>query len=647
MNNNDNNSQIPSVDDIFGTGSSNNQSNNGSLENTGFNNNQTLNGTNVNGSMIEPNVGGTVNFDNNNANNSQASSIDASASINVQDVFGSSNIESSIQMPNVTLANSNVDNNINNVNPSEITFNGNSTQDVPVFQANDNVNTIPNVDTVNLSGENSQVVNDVNNMGIFSKIDTSNGQYDASTNATNGQVGIQNPVSNAIDVNSNVINQDGNAVNPVPVTQELVNPDSSVGVGIVIDNGNAGFNPVDVQNQSPVSSQAIPNDFNNSVVSNEVNQNTNVTDTNQVQANTQDNSININQNNTDTNGQVYENKAEQSDDEELIEVYVGTKYDKFKNGKFNVWALLFGPIYLAYRKMFWYGVGLCVVETILTNVIKIGFLFGLVLRIVLALFVNKFYLQDASKKVDKIKSENANGSKDALLMASKLSGGISKELLALAMYVTGTITTIALIISMITGTVNFFKNIFGNINWSVSDKNDNTSKDNSNNNNDSSNGDSENSDDTNENYTFNGSISYNTSVNINNTFNVTIPSGFEEDSFWGSSDYHFEYELSSSQMFGDCKFGFYSPNGYKSAENLANAMQKYYVQSNSGTSVTTTKINNINWYNFSNVGSFSTDYYYLTSKDGKVYVVSYESGKDNLDTCNSYRDSIMNSISLK
>lgn len=647
MNNNDNNNQIPSVDDIFGTGSSNNQSNNGSLENTGFNNNQTLNGTNINGSMIEPNVGGTVNFDNNNANNSQASSIDASASINVQDVFGSSNIESSIHMPNVTLANSNVDNNINNVNPSEITFNGNSTQDVPVFQANDNVNTIPNVDTVNLSGENSQVVNDVNNMGIFSKIDTSNGQYDASTNATNGQVGIQNPVSNAIDVNSNVINQDGNAVNPVPVTQELVNPDSSVGVGIVIDNGNAGFNPVDVQSQSPVSNQVIPNDFNNSVVSNEVNQNTNVTDTNQVQANTQDNSININQNNTDTNGQVYENKAEQSADEELIEAYVGTEYDKFKNGKFNIWALLFGPIYLAYRKMFWYGVGLCVAETILTNVIKIGFLFGLVLRIVLALFVNKFYLQDASKKVDKIKSENANVSKDALLMASKLSGGISKELLALAMYVTGTITTIALIISMITGTVNFFKNIFGNINWSVSDKNDNTSKDNSNNNNDSSNGDSENNDDTNENYTFNGSISYNTSVNINNTFNVTIPSGFEEDSFWGSSDYHFEYELSSSQMFGDCKFGFYSPNGYKSAENLANAMQKYYVQSNSGTSVTTTKINNINWYNFSNVGSFSTDYYYLTSKDGKVYVVSYESGKDNLDTCNSYRDSIMNSISLK
>ena len=641
MNNNDNNSQIPSVDDIFGTGSSNNQGNNGSLENTGFNNNQTLNGTNVNGSMIEPNVGGTVNFDNNNTNNSQASSIDASASINVQGVFGSSNIESSIQMPNVTLANSNVDNNINNVNPSEITFNGNSTQDVPVFQANDNVN------TVNLSGENSQVVNDVNNMGVFSKIDTSNGQYDASTNATNSQVGIQNPVSNAIDVNSNVINQDGNAVNTVPVNPEPVNPDSSVGVGIVIDNGNAGFNPVDVQNQSPVSNQAIPNDFNNSVVSNEVNQNTNVTDTNQVQANTQDNSININQNNPDTNGQVYENKAEQSADEELIEAYVGTKYDKFKNGKFNIWALLFGPIYLAYRKMFWYGVGLCVVETILTNVIKIGFLFGLVLRIVLALFVNKFYLQDASKKVDKIKSENANVSKDALLMASKLSGGISKELLALAMYVTGTITTIALIISMITGTVNFFKNIFGNINWSVSDKNDNTSKDNSNNNNDSSNGDSENSDDTNENYTFNGSISYNTSVNINNTFNVTIPSGFEEDSFWGSSDYHFEYELSSSQMFGDCKFGFYSPNGYKSAENLANAMQKYYVQSNSGTSVTTTKINNINWYNFSNVGSFSTDYYYLTSKDGKVYVVSYESGKDNLDTCNSYRDSIMNSISLK
>lgn len=647
MNNNDNNNQIPSVDDIFGTGSSNNQSNNGSLENTDFNNNQTLNGTNVNVSSVTPNVGGTVNFDNNNTNNSQASSIDASASINVQDVFGSSNIESSAQTSNATLANSNVDNNINNVNASEIIFNGNSMQDVPNFQTNDNVNTIPNVDTVNLSGGNSQVANAVNNMGVFSNIDAGSGQNDVSTSVTNGQVDIQNPVSNAIDINSNVINQNGNAVNPVPVNPEPVNPDSSVGVGIVIDNGNAGFNPVDVQNQSTVSNQVIPNDFNNSVVSDEANQNINVTDTNQVQVNHQDNSININQNNTDTNGQVYENKPEQSDDEELIEAYVGTKYDKFKKGKFNVWTLLFGPIYLAYRKMFWYGIGLCVVETILTNAIKIGFLFVLVLRIVLAIFINKFYLQDANKKVNKIKSENSNASTDVLLMASKLSGGVSKELLALAMYVTGTITTIALIISMITGTVNFFRNILGNVNWNISDKNDNISNDNSDGNNNSNNSNSENNNDSNENYTFDGTISYNTSVNINNNFNVTIPSGFKEDSFWGSNDYHFDYELSSSQVFGDCKFEFYSPNGYKSASSLANAMLKYYDKSNSESSIITAKINNINWYSFSNAGSFSTDYYYFMNKDNNVYVVKYESGKDNLDTCNSYKDNIMNSISLK
>lgn len=651
--NNNNNNQVPSVDDIFGTGASNNQGNNGSLENTNFNNSQILNGASANVSSAEPNVNESVNFDNNNANNSQVSSIDASASVRVEDVFGSGSGETFIQTPNVNPINNNVDNNsINNVNQDGLNFNGSSTPDVPTFQVNDNVNTFSNNNNVNLNGENIQGANGTeNNMGAFSNIDVNSVQNEASNNvvlgATNGQVDIQNPVSNAIDVNSNVINQDGNTVNTVPVNSEPVNPDSSVGVGIVIDNGNAGFNPVDVQNQSSVSNQVIPNDFNSSVVSNEVNQNNNVADTSQVQSNIQDNSININQNNTDTNGKAYENKdnAINPNDEELINAYVGTKYDKFKNGKFNIWALLFGPLYLAYRKMFWYGIGLCVVETILTNFIKIGFWFGLVLRIVLALFVNKFYLQEASKKVNKIKSENANVSKDGLVLASKITGGVSKDLLALAMYVTGTITTIALIISMITGTVGFFKDILSNIKWNVTDNNNNT---NNTNNNNTSNDDSNNiSNDSNENYTFDGVISYNTGININNTFNITIPSGFSEDSFWGSSDYHFNYELDSNQTFGDCKFSFYSPNGYKSAEGLAKAMQKYYVKNSSETSVTTTKINNINWFNFSNVDSFSTEYYYLMSKDDKVYVVSYESGKNNLDICNSYKDSIMNSISLK
>lgn len=638
--NNNNNNQVPSVDDIFGTGSSNN----GSLENTNFNNSQILNGASANVSSAEPNVNESVNFDNNNVNNSQVSSVDASNVVNIQDVFGSGSGESSMQMPNGTLPSSNVDNNLNNINPSEITFNGNSTPDVPTFQVNDNVNTFSNNNNVNLNGENIQGANRTeNNMGAFGNIDVNSVQNEASNNAvlgaTNSQVDIQNPVSNASDVNSNIINQDGNALSTVSVNPEPVNPDSSVGVGIVIANDNAGFNPVDVQSQSSVFNQVIPNDFNNSVVSNEINQNNMSVDTNQIQVNTLDNSTNTNQN---TDGKAYKNKvnAINSDDEELINAYVGTKYDKFKNGKFNIWALLFGPLYLAYRKMFWYGIGLCVVETILTNFIKIGFWFGLVLRIVLAVFINKFYLQEASKKVNKIKSENANVSKDGLVLASKITGGVSKDLLALAMYVTGTITTIALIISMITGTVGFFKDILSNIKWKVTDNN--------NPNNNPSNDDSNNiSNDSNENYTFDGVISYNTGININNTFNVTIPSGFSEDSFWGSSDYHFSYELDSNQTFGDCKFSFYSPNGYKSAEGLAKAMQKYYVKNSLETSVTTAKINNINWYSFSNVDSFSTEYYYLMSKDDKVYVVSYESGKDNLDICNSYKDSIMNSISLK
>lgn len=53
--------------------------------------------------------------------------------------------------------------------------------------------------------------------------------------------------------------------------------------------------------------------------------------------------------------------------EELLKTYVGDKYVNFMTKKFNLWAFLFGPIYMLYRKMYLYGFLLTLFLSIVSN----------------------------------------------------------------------------------------------------------------------------------------------------------------------------------------------------------------------------------------------------------------------------------------
>lgn len=608
---NNNNNDITSVDDIFGIGNGENFGNvsdmgagiTGTFENSANPSNSFNNATPVNQSNkeLEPVI-------NNSDNNGMLfNQVNVANNVNGnEDIFNSA----------PSSMNSNTNGNQEFQNNSQIVQSSSSIvqNDVPNFQ-----NNVLGTQSVNdaSSVNNNVMMNNAANSGNFG---------DNTNSFVNNNV---NSLSNQENFNNNITCLD-NQINFVPndSTTNLENNNSNQISEVnnnSLDNNN-GTNLVNPESVFTVNDNVLNNQGGTVSSNNDLEINQNSTNNNQSgDVNKQSNSVNVS-------------------DDDLIEAFVGKKYDKIKNNKFNFWGFLFGPLYLTYRKMPGYAACLFVIEAVITYLFKLlglnlllRVLIGLVMMIIVGVFVNKFYLQEVSKKVNKIKTENSNSNGEVLLTICKFMGGTSKVLLALGMYIMGTVTTIVLVIGMITGTINFFKNIPNNGNWSSSDTNKNQDN-------------SDTKDDTSldeENYTFDGGISYNTSVNINSLFNVTIPAGFEEDTFWGSKDYHLNYELSSSTAFGDCSLELFSPLGYKNAKGLAQAMRDYYNKNSDTSEVLEENRNNITWYNFSVTGSFSTDYYYLMNKDNKVFVYSYESGKYNLNVCNSYKDTVLNSISIR
>lgn len=94
----------------------------------------------------------------------------------------------------------------------------------------------------------------------------------------------------------------------------------------------------------------------------------------------------------------------------LVELYIGSKYYNFKKGSFSWCAFLLGPLYIAYRKM----ISVSIVVYIIN--ILILFLFGnkwilyfpisIIFNLFLGLNFKKIYYEDCVEKVGKIKQNN-------------------------------------------------------------------------------------------------------------------------------------------------------------------------------------------------------------------------------------------------
>ena len=117
-------------------------------------------------------------------------------------------------------------------------------------------------------------------------------------------------------------------------------------------------------------------------------------------------------------------------DLQMIKNYMGKKYVGFVKSKFNIYACIFGGIYLMYRKMYIYGISLYLFFLILmtlfiNNFMILGIVVALIIciHVVLGFNFNKIYLNRSYNQIKKIEEIYNANQDDYVLSECKYIGG--------------------------------------------------------------------------------------------------------------------------------------------------------------------------------------------------------------------------------
>lgn len=435
------------------------------------------------------------------------------------------------------------------------------------------------------------------------------------------------------DSNNNINN---NTVNEVPVPNSSTSTPSEISQ---LHQNDSNFNNITNIPTMPVSA-SLDNNINTNGVSSPLEVNNNTVNIALDSISVPNDSLQMNQNMNNDMQQQNPNHTVQTNDEELLRAFIGDNYEKITTKSFNFAGFFFNTFYMFYRKMFGYALLVFLMELLIINLIKNFFALFIILVInaILGFLVNKVYLSYATRKIAKIKLRNQQKDRSELKGICSATGGTSIREIVLGFSVELVIVIIVLIVMLIMNFGSMISLLFGNI-FSDTDRvsqNENSSSLNDNYQNSTEDASSPND-------TYEGILSYNTSINMKDEFTITVPSKFKDI----SDSYEYEYEYSSGNgVFDDCSFKLSVPEGFSNAENLINQIFQYNSNDNSA-AVTKATANNIDWYWFSLESSFGKTYYYGTTKNNKVFLLQYEINKNASNDCESYRQPIIDSIKSK
>ena len=120
-------------------------------------------------------------------------------------------------------------------------------------------------------------------------------------------------------------------------------------------------------------------------------------------------------------------KPSVTSDDDYIKSYVGNSYETIKEEKLSVPALIFGPIYLLYRKMWLFALTIIFINYLLLIYCsqELTIIIQLLIHIYLGFKFNNLYMQNTIKKIDEIKMSNPDKSSTELLDVCKKQGGVS------------------------------------------------------------------------------------------------------------------------------------------------------------------------------------------------------------------------------
>ena len=118
-----------------------------------------------------------------------------------------------------------------------------------------------------------------------------------------------------------------------------------------------------------------------------------------------------------------------SGDDKYIKAYIGNHYNSIKKMKFSLPALIFGPWYLIYRKVWGYAIAAIIISLAAEILLETDFAdaINIIINIYFAFKFKEIYMKQAEDQVESIKQQNLDKSTSELLDVCRKKGGASTK----------------------------------------------------------------------------------------------------------------------------------------------------------------------------------------------------------------------------
>lgn len=123
----------------------------------------------------------------------------------------------------------------------------------------------------------------------------------------------------------------------------------------------------------------------------------------------------------------YAYRPNDSGDDKYIKAYIGHNYELIKKMKFSFPALIFGPWYLLYRKVWGYAIGAIIISFAALFLLEgdLADFIDFIINIYFACKFKEIYTKQAEDQVESIKQQNLDKSTNELLEVCRKKGGAS------------------------------------------------------------------------------------------------------------------------------------------------------------------------------------------------------------------------------
>lgn len=115
------------------------------------------------------------------------------------------------------------------------------------------------------------------------------------------------------------------------------------------------------------------------------------------------------------------------EDDKYVKAYVGKNFETIKRINFSIPALIFGPLYLFYRKVWGYAIATIIVNLAATFLLssKLSCFINIIINVFFAFKFKNIYMTQAEEKVESIKQQNLDKTTNELLNLCKKKGGVA------------------------------------------------------------------------------------------------------------------------------------------------------------------------------------------------------------------------------